>query len=97
MISEMQRVYAVVSGDVQGVGFRMFTKRSAEEFNLNGWVRNLWNGDVELVAEGKQGALESLLVQLREGPRSAFVTNIAIDWQPYTGEFKSFQIRINSG
>jgi acylphosphatase len=75
----------------------MFTKRLAEELNLCGWVRNLWNGDVELIAEGNQTEQESLLVRLREGPRASYVSNIAIEWQPYTGEFHSFQIRINSG
>lgn len=49
---EFQRLYAVVEGRVQGVGFRYFTQERAVLLGLNGWVRNRWNGTVELIAEG---------------------------------------------
>ncbi|MCE5198645.1 MAG: acylphosphatase [Armatimonadota bacterium] len=85
-----KRLHAVVQGRVQGVGFRYFVMETAREFQLVGIVRNLRNGDVEVIAEGEEGALEALLVALKNGPRMARVDNVHTAWSPSTGEFTSF-------
>jgi acylphosphatase len=86
-------LHAYVEGSVQGVGFRMFVLDSAQSFNLTGWVRNTFDGQVEVLAEGQHEDLEQLLEKIRKGPRSAFVTQVRQEWQPATGEFTGFEIR----
>lgn len=65
----------VVSGRVQGVGFRWWTVRQAETLGLRGWCRNLANGDVEVEAEGDDAAIASLERLLAEGPSNARVSS----------------------
>jgi acylphosphatase len=86
------RLVAVVQGRVQGVGFRYFVIDRALELRLTGVCRNLRNGDVEVVAEGEQGALEALLASLHAGPRMAYVEKVHAVWSPATGEFTTFTI-----
>jgi acylphosphatase len=86
------RAYAVISGRVQGVFFRVETQRAAEGFGVFGWVRNKRDGSVEAVFEGRQQNVEAALNWCRQGPRMARVDEVTIDWQDYTGEFKSFEI-----
>jgi acylphosphatase len=90
---EIQRLYAIVEGRVQGVGFRYFTQERAVFLGLTGWVRNRWNGTVELVAEGPRADLEILLQAIRRGPRAGTTQNLKWDWQEGTGEFRTFYIR----
>jgi acylphosphatase len=89
--AENKRLVAVVQGRVQGVGFRYFVTERAGHLRLTGTVRNLRNGDVEVVAEGPRGALEALLAGLHHGPSMARVDNIHAVWLPATGEFTSFR------
>jgi acylphosphatase len=91
--TEKARMHAIVSGSVQGVGFRYFVQDTAVALHLKGWVRNLWRGDVEVMAEGERPALEQLLAALRRGPRSAQVDSVHLEWGEYTGEFRSFHIK----
>ncbi len=86
------RVHVFVSGRVQGVAFRFFVERWASEMDLTGWVRNLSDGRVEVVAEGEKDDLERLLVRLGEGPRLAVVENLDVAWQEATGEFPDFRV-----
>ena len=88
------RVHAVVRGSVQEVGFRYFALEAARDLTLTGWVRNRWDGTVELVAEGPRPAVESLLAALSRGPRSAHVEQVDSQWLDATGEFKAFSIRV---
>ncbi len=88
----LSRVHAVISGRVQGVAFRYFTERWASELGLTGWVRNRFDGRVEVVAEGKKDGLEALLTRLREGPRSAVVEDVDVVWEQPTGEFRDFRV-----
>ena len=89
----VRRVHARVKGRVQGVGFRDFTDRSAAALKVTGWVRNLADGDVELVAEGTAGALRALLEKVSEGPPSAKVSGVYIlEARVATGEFKAFEV-----
>ena len=66
----------VVSGRVQGVGFRFFTERVGRELRLRGYVKNLWNGDVEAYAVGEEVQLEEFKRRLTEGPRMARVDTV---------------------
>lgn len=85
-------VHLLISGVVQGVGYRMFVQRLARHMKLNGWVRNLPTGQVEIEAEGGRGMLESFIQTLRVGNRFATVRQIATQWKPYTGEYTGFDI-----
>ena len=90
---ENMRLHAHIEGRVQGVGFRYFVKQSARDLNLTGWVRNRWNGAVEVAAEGTKESLETLLRDLRQGPRANTSEHVQVDWEASTGEFKRFQVR----
>jgi acylphosphatase len=87
------RLHAIVHGRVQGVNFRYYTQQRARELGLTGYVRNLWDRTVEVVAEGSRSVLEELLVFLRTGPRAAFVTQVDTRWSTPTGEFRRFEVR----
>ena len=88
----MPSLHAVVLGDVQGVGFRYFVQRRAEEMGLAGWVRNLPDGSVEVVAEGSRAALGRLLELLGKGPGIAGVDRVDAVWGSETG-IKGFAVR----
>jgi acylphosphatase len=88
------RLQAVVEGRVQGVGFRYFVEEQAMMLELKGWVRNRWDGSVEVVAEGERQTLEKLLAALRRGPRASAVTEVQVMWLPATGEFTQFYVRM---
>jgi len=90
---ELQRLHAIVEGRVQGVGFRYFTQERAVFLGLTGWVRNRWNGTVELVAEGPKADLETLLSAVQRGPRAGTTQKVKVDWLEAAGEFSSFRIR----
>ena len=87
------RLHLVISGRVQGVGFRFSAYDEAKDLALAGWVRNLASGDVEIVAEGKRENLQMLAAWAHLGPPSAHVTQVREDWLDFTGEFSGFQIR----
>lgn len=91
------RLHAYVKGDVQGVGFRYFTRQTAHEHRLTGWVRNLRDGRVEVLAEGGHEDLDQLLVRLRKGPISAEVNDIDYEFDQALGEFEAFLVRYTSG
>ena len=90
------RLHAIIEGRVQGVGFRYFVMEHAISLELTGWVRNRWDGTVEVIAEGKKEALEQLLRALQRGPRSAFVNKVKFTWQTYTGGFSNFRIKLTA-
>jgi acylphosphatase len=93
---ENTRLHAIIDGRVQGVGFRFFVEENAQSLGLSGWVRNRWDGTVEVVAEGDRQTLEKLLKALHRGPRASQVTSAKPEWSPATGEFAGFQIRMTS-
>lgn len=77
---ELARITAIVSGRVQGVGYRAFVQRHALDLGLAGYAENLSDGRVEIIAEGEKSELEHLLVFLRRGPAHAEVTELAVTW-----------------
>ena len=85
-------VHIVVSGMVQGVGFRYFIHHHARQLGLTGWVRNLPNGDVEIQAEGSREFVESLVTYARRGPRLAVVSNVRVEWKEPSNQLTSFEI-----
>ncbi len=88
-----QRLHAYISGSVQGVGFRYFVLQSVEGLELSGWVHNLYDGRVEVTAEGTQEELNRLLAALRRGPLSAEVTDVDYEFTEAKGEFQGFRVR----
>lgn len=89
----MSRLTARVHGEVQGVGFRFFVRREASSLGLRGYVRNLADGDVEVVAEGDHRRLEQLLAALERGPSAADVERVETSWSAGDGAFSTFQVR----
>lgn len=87
------RVKLVVRGQVQGVGFRYFTRRTAETLQLTGWVRNCADGSVEAVLEGAEESVNSALEDLRQGPAGGQVDDLHCEKEPYRGEFDGFEVR----
>lgn len=87
-----KRVQLIITGDVQGVGFRSFIKIQAESLGLTGWVRNRRDGAVEALAEGETQTLETLIKLCRQGPEVAGVEDIKDEWSEATGEFPDFII-----
>jgi acylphosphatase len=86
-----RRLHAFFSGHVQGVGFRYTASSIAREFPIAGWVRNLDDGRVELVAEGELGDVETFLNQIRS-EMGSYIRNIESAWEPATGEYSDFRI-----
>ncbi|MFH0832180.1 MAG: acylphosphatase [Candidatus Aenigmatarchaeota archaeon] len=82
----MKRCHIFVSGRVQGVFYRDFTRRNALELGLSGWVKNLDDGRVELVAEGGEDKLNELITLLKKGPISARIGNLEIVWEMVKNE-----------
>ena len=88
-----RRLNLLISGRVQGVFFRSSTQQRAEELGLSGYAKNLYDGRVEIVAEGKETGLKSLLAWAYQGPPGAYVTGVEVDWKPIKNIFPSFTIR----
>lgn len=86
------RAHIVVSGRVQGVGYRAFAARAATERGLLGGVRNLDDGRVELDVEGQKAIIEALLLDLKEGPPAARVAAIETEWGAATERFSTFSV-----
>ena len=90
------RVEAIVRGRVQGVYFRQYTMETARALRLTGWVANLRNGTVKVVAEGPRPALEKLVAWLHHGPAMAAVDGVDLYWSTLSDEsreFTRFEIR----
>ncbi len=87
------RAHLVIRGMVQGVGFRWFAVQWANRLGLTGWVRNNWDGEVECVAEGDSSAVEEFITQMRIGPSSAGVRDVQVNYEPYQGDSKTFDVK----
>ncbi|WP_252271121.1 acylphosphatase [Pseudomonas subflava] len=78
-------LHGFVSGKVQGVSFRQHTLEEAERLDLNGWVRNLADGRVEVLVEGEEAAVRELAAWLEHGPAQARVDSLELEPQPMQG------------
>ncbi len=91
----MRRLDAVVSGRVQGVGFREFVRHEAANRGIGGYVRNSDDGQrVELVAEGDDAALDALIVELHRGPRFAHVDRVDASYSEASAGFSKFSVEM---
>ena len=89
----MARLHALIRGRVQGVFFRASVVEHARDAGIVGWVRNRFDGAVEVVAEGPIEALARLRDYCGKGPPGAFVGAVELIDEPETGEFDSFGVR----
>ena len=87
------RAEIVVNGLVQGVGFRYFVMREAQKLGLNGYVKNLYTGEVLTVVEGEKAVVEEMVKKLRVGPIHASVKSCKVDWQEPKNEFTEFEVK----
>lgn len=92
MTPTYQRYHAFVHGVVQGVGFRFFVLRTAHDLKLTGWVRNRYDGSVEVTAEGTRESLDALNNALQRGPNGARVSDVISERSPASGEFPNFTV-----
>lgn len=88
-----KQLHGIIRGEVQGVSFRDFTRSAARAALLTGFVRNLSDGAVEVVAEGEESDLRAFLLHLKEKHPFAKVERIDEVWREPTGEFSGFHIR----
>ncbi|TNF49000.1 acylphosphatase [bacterium] len=91
-MDKKHRVHMIVHGRVQGVFFRDSTRRVALEMNLTGIVRNLMDGSVEIIAEGPREELDKFVLWTHQGPPSAVVDNVDVEFNEATGEYTTFSI-----
>jgi len=92
MINSGKRVHVFYSGHVQGVGFRYTAQDIAMRMGLKGWVKNLEDGRVEVIAEGKQKELKEFLDKILKGFMSRYIKDVEVSWEKCTGEFDSFEV-----
>ena len=88
-----KRVHVFYSGRVQGVGFRMTAEDTARQFGVVGWVKNLHDGRVEVLAEAEEAVLEPFLQAIRTGPMKNFIQQIDVVWGQASETFTDFEIR----
>ena len=90
---DLRRIHVFYAGRVQGVGFRFTVETTAVALHLTGWVRNLRDGRVEAVVEGKEPKLHDFLQHMHTGPMANFITKVDVSWIAATHEFREFDIR----
>jgi acylphosphatase len=90
---EFARIRLIIRGRVQGVGFRFAACDEAKDLAVAGWVRNLANGNVEIVAEGHRKNLQMLAEWAHRGPTYARVDEVSEEWLSFSGDLKNFAIR----
>lgn len=89
----MIRAHVFISGWVQAVGFRYWTRNVASKLGLTGWVRNIEDGRVEAVFEGPKEEIEKMIEKCKEGPVWTGENKIEVEWREANKEFSGFEIR----
>lgn len=92
-MSELKRAKIIVNGLVQGVGYRYFVMRHADNLGLNGYTQNLFTGEVLTEVEGEIGLINELIKNLKIGPSKSHVVNCSVEWSDFKDEFKKFEVR----
>ena len=87
-----RRIQLRISGKVQGVYYRSSASEKARVLGLRGTVRNLPTGDIELIAEGSQRDLDSLIAWCKLGPPAAQVAAVDVRYEDATGEYRDFRV-----
>ena len=85
-------VHIIVHGRVQGVGFRFFVREQAALYGIKGWVKNLPEGTVEILAEAAKETLDDFIERVERGPIFGRVTGLTVDWIEPTNSFTRFGI-----
>lgn len=93
MSQHSKRVHLRITGIVQGVFFRAYTRDKARALGLSGWVRNCADGSVEAVAEGPESELKQLVAWCDQGSPSSEVERVECRWEDARGEFAGFSVR----
>ena len=88
-----KRIHVYYSGNVQGVGFRFTAVRVAKAFEVTGWVKNLRDGRVEVMAEAEAEKLERFLDEIKAGPLKYYIRNADVNWQEFKDEFGAFEVK----
>lgn len=88
------RAHLWISGFVQGVSFRYYTRQYALQLGLTGWVRNLVDGRVEVIVEGKESLVHKMVEWCHTGPPVAQVESIEVEWETPTASFDEFNVRM---
>ncbi len=91
-MSKNVRAHAIITGRVQGVWFRVETRKVARSHGVNGWVRNKMDGSVEAVFEGAEADVQATLTWCHQGPPHAGVSQVDVAWQEYSGEYADFDV-----
>ena len=91
-IKRKPSVYIIIKGKVQGVSFRYFTLKQAQELNIVGWVRNKPNGTVEGVAQGDKINLELFINKLKQGSSLSTVDDVILNWEHQEKDYENFSI-----
>jgi acylphosphatase len=91
-MANLARAQVLISGRVQGVFYRAYTRDQARARGLTGWVRNLPDGRVTAIFEGDREKIDAMLAWCGQGPPYAAVDEVLTDWQPHRGEFADFRI-----
>ena len=92
-MAEVDEAHVIVSGRVQGVWFRGYTRRVAAAAGVRGWVRNLPDRRVEAVLQGERTTVESVIDSMRAGPPGSAVIDCVVSWRPAGERFDGFDIR----
>lgn len=92
-ITPMHDAHLIITGFVQGVGYRKFVKHEAVKLGLTGWVRNLPDGSVEALVQGEKEKIEILIGKCRKGPFLSEVEKVDVVWEDKKEIFSDFSIR----
>ncbi|MFA7360833.1 MAG: acylphosphatase [Candidatus Kapaibacterium sp.] len=88
----MRAIRIIVKGLVQGVGFRYYCYKTAKEYGISGYVKNLYNGDVEILAQGEEGLLNDFIRRVNIGPPMSKVTTLHKEETKYDDKMKTFEV-----
>ncbi len=92
MAKELTTAHIIITGTVQGVGFRYYTRRLASSLGLTGFVKNLANGEVEIEAEGDKQNVQKLTRDLQTKDMSEYISELKLEWAPYQNKYQDFTI-----
>ena len=81
-----------ITGKVQGVGFRYYVLRQAQELGIRGWVSNKPNGDVEALAQGEKEGLDQFISKVKQGPSFSRVEDVSLNWLNEGEQYFGFEI-----
>ncbi len=88
----MRKIKLILSGRVQDIGYRYFVRSKAQLFNINGWIKNMSSGEVVIIAEGKDEALNQFKKICKEGPLFANIDTFEEEDLEFRNEFDDFKV-----